>query len=74
MNRNPFNQSHSNEQFQINLDVNNQVVDSNVNNRNQLNILQANHCHEQVFTNPNSTHCEQNRDALKKLFKVSQSF
>ena len=67
MNRNPFNQSHSNEQFQVNLNVNNQVVDSNGNNSNQLNILHANQCHEQVFTNPNSTHSKQNRDALKKI-------
>ena len=77
-NRNPFAQSHSVEQFQRTLDLNNQVVDSHGDNKkhqvvdshgydkNQLNTLHAHHCHEQVFNNPISTHCEQNRDALRE--------
>ena len=60
------------------MDLNNQVVDSHEDNekhqvvdsheydKNQFNILHAHHCHEQVFNNPISTHCEQNRDALRE--------
>ena len=77
-NRNPFAQSHSVEQFQGTLDLNNQVVDSHWDNKkhqvvdsheydkNQFNILHARHCHEPIFNNPISTHCEQNRDALRE--------
>ena len=77
-NRNPFAQSHSVEQFQRTLDLNNQVVyihgdnkkhqvvDSHGYDKYQLNILHAHPCHEQVFNNPISTHCEQNRDAHRK--------
>ena len=77
-NRNPFAQSHSVEQFQRTLDLNNQVVDGHGDNKkhhivdsdgydkNQLNILHAHHCHEPVYNNPKSTHCEQNRDSLRE--------
>ena len=46
-----------------------QVVDSHGYDKNQLNILHAHHCNEQVFNNPISTHCEQNRDALRENFQ-----
>ena len=66
VNQNPFAQSHSVEKFQRTLDLDNQVVDSHGYDKNQLNILHAHHCHEPVFNNPISTHCEQNRDALRE--------
>ena len=77
-NRNPFAQSHSVDQFQKTLDLNNQVVDSHGDNikhqvvdshgmiKKQLIILHAHHCHEPFFNNPISTHCEQNRDARRE--------